>query len=162
MVSSANAGAANMVAAAANKQIRFIHSSLCAPAPAAANAPPRPVGDSLLALSFLAESAPRIGKKIAQSARESHADSLPQSRLSGRPMSPEAAACGRSIGSPDVHLLRWKPDRKPKLKSGRPLPVIECLHERYVALFRRPDARAAKRRARPAASCPSSSAHAID
>jgi hypothetical protein len=41
-----------MVAAAANKQIRFIYSSLCAPAPAAANAPPRPVGDSLLALDF--------------------------------------------------------------------------------------------------------------
>src|SRR5580700_8060985 len=118
MVSSANAGAANMVAAAANKQIRFIHSSLCAPAPAAANAPPRPVGDSLLALSFLAESAPRIGKKIAQSARESHADRLPQSRLSGRPMSPEAAACGRSIGSLDVHLLRWKPDHKPKMRAG--------------------------------------------
>jgi hypothetical protein len=65
MVSSAKAGAANNVAAAANRQIRFIHSSLCAPAPAAANAPPRPAGDGLLALNVLAENAPRIGKKIA-------------------------------------------------------------------------------------------------
>jgi hypothetical protein len=65
MVSSASAGAANSVAAAAIRHIRFIYSSLCAPAPAAANAPPRSIGDGLLALNVLAENAPRIGKKIA-------------------------------------------------------------------------------------------------
>jgi hypothetical protein len=31
-------------------------------------------------LEFLAENAPRIGKKIAQSVGESHVDSLPQPR----------------------------------------------------------------------------------
>jgi hypothetical protein len=90
--------------------------------------------------------------------RSSPCPLLPQSDRTGdlaiRSLS---ATCGHAAIAPcSSASVETFADHKPKLRAGDRLPVIKCLHERYIARSRRPDARAAKPQARPAASCPSS------